>query len=84
MFWIEACEWGQKMTPLGSNPEKARALVHITWGCYPRRSFGLAARIENRKELDQWEAKFPSWDVGSYTLRSMPKLNTPDVFEAAP
>jgi len=72
------------MTPLGSNPKEGSSPVSHHLGLLSEEKFRPRAKIENRKELDQWEAKFPSWDVGSYTLRSMPKKNIANVFEAAP
>src|ERR1039458_3369672 len=61
------------MTPLGSNLTKARALVHITWGCYPKRSFGLARRLKTAEGLRQLMQRFPIRDLKRYTPSLQPQ-----------
>jgi hypothetical protein len=31
---------------------RIQTLVHITWSCYPERSFGLVLRLKNSKRLE--------------------------------
>jgi hypothetical protein len=74
---------GRKNTPPGLEPNEGFEPWFTSPGASIRREIWPRTEIGNRKELNQWEAEFRSWGVGSYTLRSMPKLNIANVFEAA-